>query len=221
MLSGYSAGGRVDYAGLKRDGALDGYLTWLEHTSEPSGRNDKMAFWINAYNAVTLDVVADAWPLASIMDLDGGKVWDTRKYTVAGRSVTLNDIEHKILRPLGDPRIHAAVNCASKGCPPLSSKAFSGPVLNAQLDAVSDRWARSNGLSIDRGSGSVALNQIFDWYGEDFVAVASTDVPGLDGKAEAAVVFLAQHAPEADAAYLLAGGYATTWAEYSWKVNAR
>lgn len=215
------AAGNVDYAAVKAAGAVDGYLTSLAAAPAPAGKEARLAFWMNAYNALTVDLIADEWPLASIMDLDGGKVWDTRKFTVAGQQVTLNDIEHKILRPLGDARIHAGVNCASKGCPPLHPKAFTSANVDAELDAASKRWAATTGLRIDRGAGKVQVNQIFDWYGDDFLELTVTDVPGIDGKQEAAVSFLAGHVSAEDAEYLRKGGYAVDWRPYSWKVNAR
>ena len=105
----------VDYAGVKADPRLETYVAGLATASEPEGKEAQLAFWMNAYNALTVDLVTDEWPLASIRDLDGGNPWRKRTFTVAGRSVTLDDIEHRILRPLGDPRIHAGVNCASRG----------------------------------------------------------------------------------------------------------
>jgi hypothetical protein len=219
MARHVDARGRVAYEAAAADEDLEAVVAALATATEPSERAAKMAFWINAYNVLTVDLVADHWPLASIRDLDDGNPWDAQKFTVAGKQVTLNDIEHKILRPLGDPRIHAAVNCASLGCPPLAPKPFTAAGLDAELDAASARWAQSTGIRIDKAANTVALNKIFDWYGDDFVATAAGDVPGVDGKEDAAVQFLAKHLPEADAAWLMAGGYSTSWAGYSWKVN--
>lgn len=219
VLDAHVRGGKVDYAGVKADGALDAWTAGLANATEPSGKADKMAFWINAYNALTVELIADEWPLSSIMDLDGGKVWDTRTFSVAGRQVTLNHIEHKILRPLGDPRIHAAVNCASIGCPPLQSTAFSGSALESQLAAASRGWAQTNGARIDKAQGIVQLNQIFDWYGGDFAGTAGPDIPGVNGKQEDAINFLADHSDADTAAWLRAGGYTVSWSAYDWRVN--
>lgn len=216
-----SSRGTVDYAGLKASGALDGYLDGLASAAEPSSRGEQMAFWINAYNALTLDLIADNYPLSSIRDLDGGDPWSARTFTVAGRTVTLNDIEHNILRPMGDARIHAAVNCASQGCPPLSPRAFTGSGLDAQLDDAARRWVQGNGVRIDPGKNTVSLNKIFDWYGDDFTAAyASEDIPGIDGKAEAALNFAARYLPER-ADYLRQGGYTVEYSPYSWELNAQ
>jgi len=214
-----SSRGSVDYAGLKASGALDGYLEQLATAPEPAGRDEKMAFWINAYNALTLDLIADNYPLSSIRDLDGGDPWGTRRFPVAGREVTLNDIEHSILRPMGDARIHAAVNCASRGCPPLASTAFTGSGLDRQLDDVARRWIRTNGVTIDSSAGTVGLSKIFEWYGDDFLgAYGGTDIPGVDGKQEAALNFAARYLPD-QATWIQQGGYTVTFSDYSWALN--
>ncbi len=221
VLDGAVVAGRVDYAALKASPqALDAYLAEVASTSlaglTPA---ETKAFWINAYNALTLDLVADNYPLGSIRDLDGGKPWSTRRFRVAGKDLTLDDIEHEILRPLGDPRIHAAVNCASIGCPPLAERVFTAVGLDAELDAASRRWAATATLK----DGVLTLNRIFDWYGEDFVPAygkARLDIPGVDGKAEAAANFIAAYAPE-KAEALRKGGYRVVYAEYDWGLNKR
>lgn len=216
--------GRVDYAAVAADPSRESIIAALAQRTEPTDPKERMAFYINAYNSLTVYLVAAHWPLSSIRDLDNGNPWDARYFVVAGQSRTLNDIEHRILRPMGDPRVHAAINCASMGCPPLGKALFLGSDLDRQLDAACRRWAASTALQIDRAHGVVRLNQIFDWYGEDFVAAeqlrgAVTPVPGVTGKAAAAVRFLAAYVSPEDAAYLRAGGYRTEWAPYSWAVN--
>lgn len=211
----------VDYAGLEASGALEPVVASFATATEPTAAADKAAFWINAYNALTLDLISDSWPLASIRDLDGGDPWNKRTFTVAGRAVTLNDIEHKILRPMGDARVHAAVNCASRGCPPLPTRAFTGAALEAQLDAASRAWAATNGAVVDRAAKRVQLSMIFDWYGEDFLGRADQPVPGLKGKQAAAIDFLADHASADLASFLRSGDYSVSWAPYDWKVNQR
>ncbi len=222
LLTSQVSGAGVDYVGLRAQATtLDAYLAELEQ-ADLSGatKAQQEAFWINAYNALTLDLVVDEWPVASIRDLDGGKVWDRRTWIVAGRTVTLNDIEHEILRPLGDPRIHAAINCASKGCPPLRAGAFTATGLDGQLDQAASAWARGNAVVI--GADRVGLNRIFDWFGEDFVAgygAGHHDIPGVDGKQEAALNFVAAHLPEDTRTRLQAGGYTVYYTTYDWTVN--
>ena len=184
--------GRVDYAGLHANPAdLDAYLAFVRATPLTSlSGNARKAHLINAYNALTLDLIADSWPIDSIRSLDGGKVWDTRRFDVGGRSMTLNEIESD-LRAGGDPRIHAAVNCASLGCPPLAPRVYTAAGLEAELDAAATRWVASTSVGT-----TVTVSRIFDWYGDDFVAkFRSPDIPGLDGKAEAAANFVARYLP--------------------------
>lgn len=220
-LDGRVFGPRVDYAALKADPrALDAYLAELAAADLARMTPDeKKAFLINAYNALTLDVVADAWPIRSIRALDGGKVWSTRRFRVAGRDLTLDQIEHELLRPMGDPRIHAAVNCASLGCPPLSPKVYAVATLDAQLDAASRAWAATATLA----GGTLTVSTILDWFGEDFVpayGASRWDIPALEGKQEAAANFVAAYVPDkADA--IRRGGYRVVYAPYDWGVNAR
>lgn len=214
------AAGNVNYAAIKAGGTLDGWLTALETETEPSGDSEKMAFWINAYNALTIDLIADNFPLGSIRELDGGDPWESRRFTVAGQLVTLNHIEHMILRPMGDPRIHAAVNCASRGCPPMSRIAFTGAGLDAQLNAVSAAWINANGVTIDPDANMVSLSKIFEWYGEDFLPGSEQDIPGIDGTREAAINFISRYVPQ-HAEYLRAGGYTVGYSTYDWGVNAQ
>jgi hypothetical protein len=184
--------GRVDYAAIRASGALDRTVAALAAAPEPSDRAAKTAFWINAYNALTIDMIADAWPVKSIKDIAGGDPWDRRRFTVAGRELTLNDIEHKTLRPLGDPRVHAALNCASLGCPPLSPRAH-----------------------------KVELSSIFDWYGKDFEAQSQRDLPGVSGKQEAALNFLFPWLSPEQQAAVSAGGLSVSYQRYDWGVNGR
>ncbi|RME25362.1 MAG: DUF547 domain-containing protein [Deltaproteobacteria bacterium] len=222
VLSTYvDARSRVDYAGIHQAGALDGYLADIAAAELPASRNERIALWINAYNALTIDLIADAWPVASIRDLDGGKVWDTRRFTVAGESLTLNDIEHRRLRPLTDGRIHAAVNCASLGCPPLPRTVFRGATLDSQLDAAAESWVASNAVAIDRDHNTVRFSRIFDWYAEDFAVEGDPDPPGLSGRKAEAANWVAAHADPDTAAFLRAGGYTAEWDRYDWSVNAQ
>lgn len=211
--------GAVDYAAIHAAGALDGFLGELAIAEEPRGRSDRVAFWLNAYNALTVDLIADQYPVASIRDLDGGKVWDTRRFPVANRSMTLNEIENRVLRPMGDPRVHAGLNCASKGCPPLFREAFVGSKIDTQLVAASKRWMETTGARVDVTGRTVSLSKIFEWYGEDFVGMNNADIPGFDGKTEGALDYVARYVSEEQAAFLLRGGYKVGWLEYDWALN--
>lgn len=215
------AEGRVDYAGIQAVQALDAHIESLATAEEPLKRAEKIAFWLNAYNALTVDLVADNPSIQSIRDLDGGKVWDTRAFVVAGRPMTLNQIEHQVLRPMGDPRVHAALNCASKGCPPLYKEAYTAASLDRQLQESARRWLQANGIQVDVAARSVKLSRIFEWYGDDFVGMNHKDIPGLSGKQEAAIDFAIRYVPAEQAEFLTKGGYAVTWLEYDWGLNRR
>ncbi len=132
------------------------------------------AYWINLYNAVTVDVVLDAYPVESIRDIDispglfADGPWDKDLVTVEGEDLTLNDIEHRILRPIWkDARIHYAVNCASVGCPNLQSEGFTASNVEDLLDAGARAYVNSpRGVSISQGR--VTISSIYDWFFEDF-----------------------------------------------------
>ncbi|AWV88050.1 DUF547 domain-containing protein [Bradymonas sediminis] len=165
-----SAAGRVDYAGLKKDQKkLDAYLEKLGAVDlKTLGADEKLALLINAYNAYTLQLILENYPgVKSIKDLKSP--WKSKRYKVGGHTLSLDDIEHGLIRPVyKDSRIHFAVNCASIGCPPLQAFAFEGEKIDAQLDLAArktlqdTRYVRIEG---DKLKISVLLN----WYGDDFI----------------------------------------------------
>ncbi len=137
-------------------------------------RPAQKAYWINLYNAVTVDVVLDAYPVESIRDIDispglfSDGPWGKDLVAVEGVDLTLNDIEHRILRPIWqDARIHYAVNCASIGCPNLQTEAFTAENVGALLEAGAQAYVNSpRGVSI--ANGKVTISSIYDWFFEDF-----------------------------------------------------
>ncbi len=166
-----SASGKVNYKGFKADKAkLDAYLAELEAQpiDKDWSRKKKMAYWINAYNAYTVKLIVDNYPTSSITKLDGGKPWDKKWIKLDGKSLSLNDIEHKILRPTyKDARIHFAVNCAAKSCPPILNHAWTEKNLNTYLEKQAKSFindSKVNSISADK----VVLSKIFEWYKEDF-----------------------------------------------------
>ena len=178
LLGTYVQDNLVNYAGWTANAedtaALGRYvdqLAALDPAEWPA--DDALAYWINLYNAVTLRLILDNYPLDSIKDLGGflkKSPWKRDLVTVGDRTLTLNDIENDIIRPgFGDPRIHFALNCASVGCPPLGKEAFVPDKLSDQLDAACrlamnrDQWVRVAGNKVE-------LTRIFDWYGGDFTA---------------------------------------------------
>ena len=171
-----SASGSVNYNGLKEDEAtLDRYLAMLEAT--PPGttwnRNQELAYWINAYNAYTIKLILKNYPLKSITNLNGGKPWDVKWINLDGKSLSLNNIENDIIRPkYKEPRIHFAVNCAAKSCPPLLNGAYKAKTLDAQLESQTKKFINNPAFNkLDKNA--IIVSKIFDWYGEDFGDIAS------------------------------------------------
>jgi hypothetical protein len=173
LLGKYVKSGRVDYAGFKADQAkLDQYLSYLEKIDpETLSRNEQFAFYINAYNAWTIKLVLTGYPgLKSIKDLGSilQSPWSKEIVRINSKTLTLDDIEQKILRPrFKDPRVHFAINCASKSCPPLNAEPYRGATLDVQLDKVTRDFV--NGSKNYRLEGdSLWVSSIFKWYSEDF-----------------------------------------------------
>jgi len=173
ILQKHVKNGLVNYAGIKADGKLEGYLDYLaSHTpSETDKSKAALAFWMNAYNAYTIKLITDNYPLESIMDLDGGKVWDRKWIKMGGKTYSLNNIEHDIIRPVfNEPRIHFAVVCAAKSCPPLDNKAFFAKTVDAHLERLTKSFINNpkfNQLTEKKAT----VTPIFDWYGKDFGSV--------------------------------------------------
>jgi hypothetical protein len=168
---------RFDYAGLKRNGLgpLEAYLAQLGATPVSQlDRDRQLAFWINLYNALTVHTVAEAYPVRSIRDIDispgflADGPWDKELIRVEGEPLSLNDIEHRIIRPLwGDPRVHYALNCASLGCPNLALTAFRSADLEAMLEAGARTFVNSDRGVWWRGD-EVAVSSIYAWFQDDF-----------------------------------------------------
>ena len=171
------ADGFVDYKSFVRDSAaLNRYLRVLE-TAHPNDknwtRNEQMAYWINAYNAYTVQLIVRNYPVASIKDIKKGvafvnSVWDIKFIKIQGYTYDLNNIEHNILRPVfKDARIHAAVNCASFSCPKLLPEAYTADKLESQLDK-SMRSFINDPLRNKVAADKAQVSEIFKWFKGDF-----------------------------------------------------
>ena len=165
-----SSSGKVDYAGIKANmSKLQGYLDELAGTDVKAlNRNEQLAYWINAYNAFTIKKIIDNYPIGSITDLDGGKPWDSQFIKLGGTKYTLNNIENDIIRPqFREPRIHFAVNCAAKSCPPLLNRAWTASNLESNFQKQTKAFI-NNSTHNAISAGSAQVSKIFEWYGEDF-----------------------------------------------------
>ena len=162
--------GSVNYLALKQDEkSLDRYLNELSKNipDNLSSRNVSLAYWINAYNAFTLKLILDNYPLKSITDLNNGKPWDVKWITLGNKKYSLNNIENDIIRPVyKDARIHFALNCAAISCPPLLNKAFTSNNIEELMDTQTRNFINSQ--ANDLGSTKIKVSKVFDWYKKDF-----------------------------------------------------
>lgn len=182
LLKDYIKNGLVDYEHLKDDARLDTYLVQLSETDPKKfqDKNSEMAFWINSYNAFTLKIICENYPVKSITDLNnGGKllngltgktVWDKSFITINGRKISLNYIENNILRQkFNDPRIHFAIVCASISCPPIRPEAYSAAILSSQLnDHAKEFFNDTTRNSFNAEKRIANLSHVLDWFGKDF-----------------------------------------------------
>lgn len=164
-------GGVVDYEGFKSDKEFAKVLSGFNATAPEAAwtTDQEMAYWINVYNAYTVKLIVDHYPLKSINDIDSP--WDQPIVKAGGKTLTLNAVEHEILRPkFKDPRVHFAINCASFSCPVLPNKAIRASTLHADLDKLTRDFL--NDIHRNRISSRKAeISQIFEWFAEDFEAV--------------------------------------------------
>jgi len=173
LLGKYVKDGVVAYEGLKNDEAkLDQYLKILEETDNKAlSRNEQFAFYVNAYNAWTIKLILSGYPgIKSIKDLGSlfKSPWKKKICRIDGKIITLDDIEHNILRPsFKDPRVHFAINCAAKSCPPLRSEPYREGELDQQLDEMTRAFI--NDLENNRLEDyTLHVSSIFKWFAEDF-----------------------------------------------------
>jgi len=160
--------GTVDYKEIKNDRIeFNIYIDYLSDTLPDStwSKDEKLAYWINAYNAFTIDLILRNYPLKSIKDIKDP--WDQRLWKLGDKWYNLNDIEHNILRKMNEPRIHFAIVCASESCPKLANVAFTSTNLDDQLTKATKDFlldTTKNELSKNR----IKLSKIFKWFKKDF-----------------------------------------------------
>jgi len=171
-----TASGSVNYAGFKNDNILfEEYLNDL--TKHPPGKNwsekEQLVYWINAYNAFTVKLIIDHYPLKSIKDIGDGlpmisSPWDLKFFKIGETDFDLNTIEHEILRKqFEEPRIHFAINCASFSCPRLRNEAFTAEQIESQLEDQTRYFINNPDKNII-AKDKVQLSKIFDWFESDF-----------------------------------------------------
>ncbi len=233
--------GLVDYRHLKSNRRpLDRFVAALGELAsaeyESWDEEERLAFWINAYNALTLTAIVNHYPiqpvlpdsslipLNSIRQIPG--VWDRLQFTVMGSAMTLDQIEHQILRKQFDePRIHMALVCAAKSCPSLRNEPFDGNRLGSQLENQTSRFLSDpSKFRIERARRRVLLSSIFKWYGADFVRTYGTDEDflGHDQIDRAVLNFIGRRLGDSESRdYVFKGRYRIEYLDYDWSLNER
>ena len=200
-----SSSGKVDYRTFKKDqSVLADYLNALQLNAPTDGwsKNKEMAYWINLYNAFTIHTILENYPVSSITNLEGGKVWDRKTIKIGNETLTLNQIEkQKLLKRFKDPRVHFAVNCAAASCPPLLNKAWTEDNLQRYLQQQTKSFI-NNGKENILEANSIMVSQIFDWYADDF------------GGKEKIVGYFQKYADTK-----INDGASVTFNEYNWDLN--
>jgi len=174
VLRDHIKNGAVNYKALKTDKRLTDFIEILKRTDPNTiSKKNRLAFWINVYNAFVLKVVVDQYPIKSIMSKTayalGKSNFQKKLVTINGMRYSLNDVENNIIRPMGDPRIHFAINCAAKSCPPLRSEAFEPNRLSEQMEEQTRNFINnSEKNSFDFAQKEALVSKIFDWFEDDF-----------------------------------------------------
>ena len=242
LLNRYVKNARVNYEGfidsraefetfLRTLGSVEeeDFQTWTEE--------QKLAFWINAYNAFTIKAIIDHYPIKrsfsligifyapsnSILQIKG--VWTKLQFRAVGKMVTLDEIEHQILRKqFNEPRIHMAINCASVSCPDLSSEAYTPDKLEMQLANAASSFVNNpqKGVFVNQENAEVKFSKIFKWFGEDFVKnYESNKLFNNYGLKENAVLNFANNFIESDETkeYLMNNKLKIGYLGYDWNLN--
>jgi Protein of unknown function, DUF547 len=217
VLKKYVKPSGVNYAGIKNDIApLNTYLDSIAAVTESEfnsfSREQQMAMLINLYNAATLKLVADHYPVNSIRDISksSGGPWKQPVVRLLGKKQTLDYLENDLLRPkYKDPRVHFAINCASIGCPILRNEAFQAQKLSAQMDEQTRIFLKDPTKNrLDAKNKTLYLSSIFHWFKGDFV-----------GKSGSVEKFIAPYISASDRAIIEKGGLTIKNTDYSWSLN--
>jgi len=189
---------QVDYRAIRADALWPRVVELIEDypLERLTSREERLSFYINAYNILAIKMVVDHWPLESIKDVGGffTPVWKIGVGHLGGREVTLDEIEHRILRPMGEPRIHLAIVCASVSCPDLRAEPYTAATLAQQLDEQSRRFLNNTAKGLRVEDGVIRVSKIFDWFEDDFSELGGVELflrrhraglpPGLPWRAD-------------------------------------
>lgn len=205
--------GRIDFAGLSHDRMdLDRYVAWINHigpNSRPElfpSRASVLAYHLNAYNALAMHAILDDGVPESLAGLKKLSFFVFKHVTVGGQSLSLRAYENDVIRPLGEPRVHFALNCMAVGCPRLPRQPFSAEQLEAQLEQETRYFfSEARNVRVDETARTVYLSEILDFYSKDFLSSAES-LPAYVNRYRITPV------PE---------GYSVKFIPYDWTVNRR
>jgi hypothetical protein len=209
LLKTYVSGGKVDYAGLSKErAALDSFLKSVEKApGKPT-----LAFYLNAYNATVLGALLDEKLPGKVTDVKG--FFDSKKHTLAGKNQTLNDLETYIRTTYKDPRVHFALNCGARSCPPLYTRAFRDSTSEKVLSDLTAKFLNGGGVKIDDSAKQIKVTRLMDWYGKDFVE--------KEGSVEAYLkLWVTDKTKNAALVAGLSAGYKVSFQDYDWSLNKK
>ena len=230
---------KVNYQGFIDSAEFTNYLKTLNNITPDDFKtwtgSQKIAFWINSYNAFTIKAIIDHYPIQrsftlvgifyapknSILQIPG--VWKKLQFQAVGQNVTLDHIEHGILRKeFNEPRIHAAINCASISCPDLRNEAYIADKIDKQLDDSSRNFVNSKtkGVLIDKNKSKINVSKIFKWFGDDFFSnYHKQEFNDKSDKQNGTLGFIYKYINEDKKKYVLSGKYKLKYMSYDWGLN--
>ena len=210
--------GLVDYNSIAKDSGFSEYVQSLQDARvEEFSRDGQLAFWINGYNAVTIDKVIKKKPKKSVRETFIPGVWTatkfftSREHIVAGKRLSQDDIEHEILRKqFKDPRIHFAIICASLGCPPLPRLAYTEGNVQARLEEETRKYLNSpRGTRVDRAESTLHVSKLFDWFATDFIQKSGSTLAFMRLYLNEETLSFSERDPK------------ISYLEYNWALNAQ
>lgn len=200
--------GKVNYPAIAADHAFHDYVRQLAAPVSLGSKTDQLVYYMNAYNALAIQGILDGLSPSSIIGRQ--RYFKLKKWKLAGEEMSLHKLEHEILRPLGEPRIHFAIVCASRSCPKIRADAFSAAKLENQLEENARGFVNDTTRNrFDAGAKSAQISEIFKWFEEDFVKSAGS-----------VQKFIAKYVSDPEVAKgLAAGEYKISYLEYNWGLN--
>lgn len=222
-----NADGQVDYRGVKENPELlNAYLKQLEEVAlsqlELWPREEEIALWMNAYHAAAVKVIVDHYPVDSILDIPGA--WEKKTIFVGGRRFSMNDIHRrKLMETFGDEKVHFALSCTAKSCPPFPRESFKGPTVEGQLYLAAKAFINNEFFTeIIPDKKRVRLSKIFEWHQMDFILDfgRAEEVKGFSRTEEAMLAFVAYYLDDlAKIQFLESRNYKVKYLKFDWALN--